>query len=131
MVTSDQVGLALKKASRSGYRCGEVDIRRQKDVHVFDDKRRHGADGEKAEFFDSRCTRPQAIWINCELSEETWSGIVRPLISKSRSIRVPMKSGCAPYAATEMRSERSKRNLSTIEHGGMCEKEQPKVGARG
>jgi hypothetical protein len=32
-----------------------------------------------------------------------------------------MKSGCAPCAATERRSERSERNLSTIEHGGSCD----------
>ena len=35
----------------SGCRCGKVDIRKQKDGHVFDDKLRHGADAEKAEFF--------------------------------------------------------------------------------
>ena len=44
-------GIAIEKGIESGCRCGEVDIRRQKDGHVFDDKLRHGADAEKAEFF--------------------------------------------------------------------------------
>ena len=44
-------GIGIEKGIESGCRCGEVDIRRQKDGHVFDDKLRHGADAEKAEFF--------------------------------------------------------------------------------
>jgi hypothetical protein len=91
-------GIGIEKCIESGCRCNEVDIRQQEDGHVFDDKLQHGADAEKAEFFDSRCTRPQAIWSDYGLSGETWSGIVRPLISKSRSMHAPMKSGCAPGA---------------------------------
>ena len=44
-------GIGIEKGIESGCRCGEVDIRRQKDGHVFDDDLRHGADAEKAEFF--------------------------------------------------------------------------------
>ena len=67
---------------------------------------------KRANFFDSRWTRAQVIWSDCRLSGETWSGIVRPLISKSRSMRVPMKSGCAACAAKVRRSER-KSGLTT------------------
>ena len=67
---------------------------------------------KRPSFFDSRCTRPHAIWSDCGLSGETWSGIVSPLISKSRSMSVPMKSGCAACAATARRSER-KSGLTT------------------
>ena len=44
-------GIGLEKGIESGCRCGEVDIRWQKNGHVFDDKLRHGADAEKAELF--------------------------------------------------------------------------------
>ena len=44
-------GIGIEKGIESGCRCGEVNILRQKDGHVFDDKLRHGADAEKAEFF--------------------------------------------------------------------------------
>ena len=44
-------GIGFKKGIESSCRCGKVDILRQKDGHVLDDKLRHGADAEKAEFF--------------------------------------------------------------------------------
>jgi len=44
-------GIGIEKCIESGCRCNEVDIRQQEDGHVFDDKLRHVADAEKAEFF--------------------------------------------------------------------------------
>jgi hypothetical protein len=72
-------GIGIEKGIESGYRCSKVGILRQKDGHVRDDKLRHGADAEKAEFFRLEVNTPtsdlerlQAVGGDLERDRETF-----------------------------------------------------------